>query len=99
MAEHAAADGRRGGRLSGETDRTKGCKIHFPFHFLSNKGAEVGGGGVSLVLLLVSRGKGQRVIKFIFSLLILCFSKTDGGFSSGVGTSAHIAKRKPGQRQ
>lgn len=56
-------------------------------------------GGVSLVLLSISRGKGQRVIKFIFSLLILCFSETDGGLSSGVVTSAHMAKRKPGQRQ
>lgn len=47
MAEHATADGRQEGRggLSEETDRTKGCKIHFPFHFLSNKGAEVGRGG------------------------------------------------------
>lgn len=40
MAEHATADGRQE-----ETDRTKGCKMHFPFHFLRNKGAEVGGGG------------------------------------------------------
>lgn len=31
-------------RVSEETDRTKGCKIHFPFLFLSNRRAEVAGG-------------------------------------------------------
>lgn len=67
MAECATSDGRREGgrRQSEETDRTKGCKIHFPFLSLSNGRPKVAEGECGVFVNKQREGNG--VIKFISS--------------------------------
>lgn len=81
-----------GGVLSEETDRTKGCKIHFPFLFLSNRGAEVAEGECGAFVNTQRRENGA--IKFISSVLILYFLKKERGLTSGVCCGCSYGKKE-----
>lgn len=80
------------GEVSEETDRTKGCKIHFPFLSLSNGRAEVAEG--ECAAFVNKRREGNGAIKFISSLLIPYFLKKERGLTSGVCRGCSYGKKE-----
>lgn len=51
--------------VSEETDRTKGCKIHFPFRSLSNEIAKVSEGECGVFVSKQKEGKWGNKIHFL----------------------------------